>query len=65
MLNRNTPQAVRGIQKAMRRFRSEVARELGIPASKLEFPDNVHFAEPVITGELSKRMVELANQQIR
>jgi hypothetical protein len=64
MTKQNKTIAVRGIAQASQRFRTEVARELGMDQPNAE-PGHSYLAQTVITGELSKRMVELANQQLR
>ncbi|MGZ4031846.1 MAG: small, acid-soluble spore protein, alpha/beta type [Tumebacillaceae bacterium] len=62
--NRKKAPVVLGAQKAGQQFRCEVARELGILIPNDEHKSNRVLKTPAIQGAMSKRMIELAEQQI-
>jgi hypothetical protein len=62
--NRKKAPVVLGAQNASQQFRCEVARELGIPIPNDEHKSNKVPKTPAIQDAMSKRMIELAEQQI-
>lgn len=55
---------VLGSQQAMQVFRYEIAREIGLGTSNFEKAPK-RLKDEVITDAISKRMIELADTQIR
>ena len=62
--DRKTP-VMLGSHRAMQRFRYEVARELGITLSSAEHAGMRLLPVDAIRGDVPKRMVNLAEQQMK
>ncbi|MGB8957090.1 MAG: small, acid-soluble spore protein, alpha/beta type [Tumebacillaceae bacterium] len=63
MADQRKTQLVRGLHQAMHAFRNEVARELGFekqPAGK-----HPAIRRAALEGEITRRMVELAERQLK
>ncbi len=62
-MSKNRPTCVRGTAEAMQRFRYEIAKEIGIGTSPYEKSPKL-LKDQVITDAVSKRMIDLAEQQM-